>query len=142
MILDSMRPNQESFRLYNDERTKKIAYIFKLVQGDELINVPYGDPSEGLSYTDLSTSGSFYFPDGTYTGLTAKTYNANFVVGDKIIYSDETVEYEDNKTYIYDTKTKESIKAPRSSAYFFGSHMVFSASPYAMIIQKNYIKIF
>ena len=130
MILSSMRPNQESFRLYSDERTKEVSYIFKLEQGENLVKVPYGDPAENLTYPDLSASGSFYFTDGTYTGLTANTYGAVYVVGDKIIYSDENVSYEDNMTFVFDTKTKENVKAPRSSPFFFGSHIIFSANAY------------
>ena len=130
MIISSMRPEQETFRLYNDARTKEVSYIFKLIQGETLENVPYGDPSENLTYLDVGTIGSFYLPDGTYTGLTARTYGATYVVGNRIIYTDENVPYEDNKTYVFDVKTKENQKAPKSTTFFFGSHIVFSANAY------------
>lgn len=130
MILSSMRPSQESFKIYNDERTKEAAYIFKLVEGDSLAQVSRGDAFDNETYPEMSISGSFYFTDGTYTGLTAKTYGAVYVVGDKIIYSDESVPYEDNKTFIYNTKTKDTVKAPRSSPFFFGSHIIFSANAF------------
>lgn len=136
MIFNSMRPEHEYFRICVDNITKEPSYIFRMEQGDSLEEVYYGDPGETRSYSEPSFRGSFYTTNGEYTGLSAGTYGADLVIGDNIIYKDETERGDANRLYIYNVKTKEKTKAPQSEVYYFNSHIIFSVNPYSVYLEN------
>ncbi len=93
-------------------------YLYKTIYGEKI-------EEDGEDNFFLSQKVIFYDLEGKEIGLSGYECSPYMSVGDKILYYDTSLDYDENSLMIYDVKSKEKKQAPHKYVKYFGGNLLF-----------------
>ena len=93
-------------------------YLYKTIYGEKI-------EEDGEDNFLLSQKVIFYDLEGKEIGLSGYECSPYMSVGDKILYYDTSLNYDENSLMIYDVKSREKKQAPHKYVKYFGGNLLF-----------------